>query len=306
MTIAGGTGLTTTGSATDIVTVDLDNTAVAAAAYGSASAVGTFTVDAQGRLTAAATTSISIAASQITSGTLAVDRGGTGAGSFTQNGVLFGNATSAIGATAAGTNGQLLLGVTSAAPAFATMSGDVTITNAGVTTIAANAVALTTDTTGNYVTSVSCGAGLSGCVAAGEGTTPTIAATLGTSISAAEVDPDSLDFTEFQDTLDLDAALTLNQTTNDWSQTYTGTTGTGLLYTANSLTTGSAFRVTTSSNPAAAGPVSPVIFDVTNANATTPTTINGVDIRFNQNPSVAGNTENALKVSNAVTASTVG
>lgn len=47
------------------ITADLKNTTVAAASYGSASAVGTFTVDAQGRLTTAATTSINITTSQI-------------------------------------------------------------------------------------------------------------------------------------------------------------------------------------------------------------------------------------------------
>jgi hypothetical protein len=37
--------------------------------------------------------------------------------------------------------------------------------------------------------------------------------------------------------LDLDAALTLNQTTNTWSQTFTGTSGPGLTYTASGAVT---------------------------------------------------------------------
>lgn len=58
--IAGGTGLSTT--ATDgnkTLTVNLDNTAVTAGAYGSATAIPTFTVDAQGRLINAGSVAIS-------------------------------------------------------------------------------------------------------------------------------------------------------------------------------------------------------------------------------------------------------
>jgi hypothetical protein len=65
LTIAGGTGLSSIGSNTDTLTINLDNTAVTAATYGNASSVGTFTVDAQGRLTNAVSTSISITASQV-------------------------------------------------------------------------------------------------------------------------------------------------------------------------------------------------------------------------------------------------
>jgi len=60
-----GTGLTLTGTQFSIT-----NTAVTAGAYGSASAVGTFTVNAQGQLTLAATTPIAINGNQITSGTV--------------------------------------------------------------------------------------------------------------------------------------------------------------------------------------------------------------------------------------------
>jgi hypothetical protein len=65
LSILGGVGLTSIAGATDTITLNLDNTAVTAGGYGGASSVGAFTVDAQGRLTAATNTSISITASQI-------------------------------------------------------------------------------------------------------------------------------------------------------------------------------------------------------------------------------------------------
>jgi hypothetical protein len=60
-----GTGLTLTGTQFSIT-----NTAVTAASYGSASSVGTFTVNAQGQLTSASNTAIAINGNQITSGTV--------------------------------------------------------------------------------------------------------------------------------------------------------------------------------------------------------------------------------------------
>lgn len=56
---------------------DLPNTAVTPGSYGAAASVATFTVDQQGRLTAAATVAIAISATAITSGALALARGGT-------------------------------------------------------------------------------------------------------------------------------------------------------------------------------------------------------------------------------------
>lgn len=58
VSILAGTGLSGGGDLTANRTLNLANTAVTAGSYGSSSAVGTFTVDAQGRLTAASNVSI--------------------------------------------------------------------------------------------------------------------------------------------------------------------------------------------------------------------------------------------------------
>jgi hypothetical protein len=87
-----GTGLTLTGTVFSIT-----NTGVAASTYGSASSVPVIAFNAQGQATSVTDTSIAIAASQITSGTVTVAQGGTGATTLT--GYVKGNGTSAFTAS---------------------------------------------------------------------------------------------------------------------------------------------------------------------------------------------------------------
>ena len=62
-----------------------------------------------------------------------------------------------------------------------------------------------------------------------------------------------LDFSNFEDTLDLDANLILNQTTFTWTQNFTGDTTTGVTYNANSLTTGTAISLASTSTALTTG-----------------------------------------------------
>lgn len=148
-TITAGTGLSGGGDLSADRTIALANTAVTPASYGSASAVATFTVDAQGRLTAAGSTSIAIAsgavsglatsattdttnAANISSGTLATGRlsgsytGITGVGTLTAGTWT----ASTVGVAYGGTGATTLTGIlkgngTSAFTAVTAPAGDI-------------------------------------------------------------------------------------------------------------------------------------------------------------------------------------
>lgn len=75
--------------------------------------------------------------------------GGTGAQTLTSNGVLLGNTTSAITATAAGNTGQVLTGVTGLAPTFqAPAASSISITGDTGGALTGNAFTFTAGTTG--------------------------------------------------------------------------------------------------------------------------------------------------------------
>ena len=121
ITYSAGTGLTLS-----TTTFSITNTAVTSGSYGGAATVPTFSVNAQGQLTAASNTTIAIAGSQITSGTVAIANGGTGqttaAAAIT---ALTGAQTSAYYLRSNGTNATL------SALSAADLTGTVAIASGG-------------------------------------------------------------------------------------------------------------------------------------------------------------------------------
>jgi len=163
-----GTQLATNGSHTGIsatyddagdgaVDLSLTTTGVSSGSHGNATHSASFTVDTYGRLSAASNTAISIPSTAVSDFTDATQDAAA---------ALFTNGThSGIGATYDDANAKLNLDVADFTITLGgDLSGNVTITNLGSATltasVAANSVALGTDTTGDYVGSISAGTGI--------------------------------------------------------------------------------------------------------------------------------------------------
>ena len=130
-----GTGITTVGTVIDnVITVSLADTAVTPATYGDATHVGQFTVDQQGRLTAASSIEIS-GVTAAAHNLLSMIHGDTAASAAVRGSLIVGNAAGAWGALAKGaTNSVLVAGALDVAWASSltlsalTVNGNITIT----------------------------------------------------------------------------------------------------------------------------------------------------------------------------------
>ena len=153
--IATGTGLTG-GPITTTGTVSIANTTVTAGAYGDAATVGTFTVNAQGQLTAAANASISIAPSQINA---AIPNSGLANSSTT-----LGNATLTLGGTTSTVGNLTLTNVTISSGTISNVtvtSNLVTKTSAYAAT-ASDQTILGNATTGSFSVTLPTSVGITG------------------------------------------------------------------------------------------------------------------------------------------------
>jgi hypothetical protein len=134
----------------------LTTSGVTASTYGSSNTVPQIAIDSKGRVTSASPITISLAASQITSGQLGVASGGTGLSSGSSGGIPYFSSSTTMASSAAlnqyglvygggagaapvslpaMVNGQVLVGKSASAPQVVTLSGDAVVDNTGVLSV---------------------------------------------------------------------------------------------------------------------------------------------------------------------------
>lgn len=204
--ISGNTGITTTVT-NNQVDIDLNDTAVTPGSYGDANTVGTFTVDQQGRLTAAGSADINhdtllnyIADEHVGHSGVSISAGVglSGGGDITATRTLSVN-VAGDSSLVANTSGLFVIDSTLSI-ATSQLTGD---------------VALGTQTSGDYVESLVAGTGVTIIDNSGEGATPTISIGQDVSTTANVIFGNG----DFQGSLIIEGDLTVNGNTTTISVT---------------------------------------------------------------------------------------
>ncbi|HZI44948.1 MAG TPA: hypothetical protein VFD53_07005, partial [Ilumatobacter sp.] len=167
-----------------------------------------------------------------------------------------------------------------------TTSGDLALNGGDLTSSSATFNLAASATTLNLAG----GSGSTGCTVDGSGNLACTGSISGTG--------DSLDYDDFEDTMDLDTALILNQGTNSWTQNFTGT-GAGYVYNANSVTGSNAFTINANaltdgsalqiSSTTGAQSVGGAIFEINQAGTFVATTaVGGNTMAIRRQPTLSG------------------
>lgn len=163
---ASSTRIVVTAHEVDLATVAQTNTTGTAGT----SFVQSHTVDSYGRVTGTVTADVQDASTSAKG----IARFNSGQFSVSSGSVSIADAGVDLAKLQLGSAGQIIVANSSGVPTYRTVSGDITISDSGVASIAANSVALGTDTTGNYVSGLYADSGIVITHTPGEGSTASI------------------------------------------------------------------------------------------------------------------------------------